>query len=121
MPARDTRNIEKAREKELEDIEQGRRIRVAADDRRGSSGRATVPTTRPALRSEVGSGDDDGSTDARSTPYAVSCRGPRRTRGQSGRAVAPSRGRLARPAVAVGASGAVVGAAVWRLLRRGSA
>ena len=39
LPARDTRNIEKAREKELEDIERGRQIREAAE-----ADGATAPT-----------------------------------------------------------------------------
>ncbi len=122
LPARDTRNIEKAREKELEDIELGRRIREAAD---------ADPDT-----STVAEGDGDGDTsatpdapeqssteDADPSDAAVRRQEPRPAASPSGGAVAlsPQAADASRgPVVALGAAGAVVGAAVWRLIRRGS-
>ena len=54
LPARDTRNIEKAREKELEDIELGRRIREAADAENGEDLRAETHAETDGRRRHCG-------------------------------------------------------------------
>ena len=122
LPARDTRNIEKAREKELEDIERGRQIRQAAE----------ADGARPPTGSTVENGD--GTPDADGAEVAEEVEGepqralredrPRPAASPTGgptalspQAAAASRG----PLMVVGATGAVVGAAVWRFIRRGSA
>ena len=126
-PARDTRNSEKARKKEHQDIERGRRIREAADmadggrplrAHRGRDSETTSTSSLTMMGRVPGDGTADGDRNEKRTPYAVSCRN--RVRRPDPRAVRPrcrpqaaaaSRG----PLMAVGATGAVVGAAVWRL------
>ena len=66
LPARDTRNIEKAREKELEDIELGRRIREAADADPDTAtvaegnGGGDTPDSRPPEQSSTEDADPVG-------------------------------------------------------------
>ena len=122
LPARDTRNIEKAREKELEDIELGRRIREAAD---ADPDTETVAegTERRQHVGHVGHvrAVEDGQ-EADASAHAVRRELPRPADGPSGGPVAlsPQAASASRgPVVALGAAGAVVGAAVWRLFRRG--
>lgn len=138
LPARDTRNIEKAREKELEDIELGRRIREAVDTENGDSedtgtvngaedgdrtGGADAESSAGDDRRFQASARDDTDADAVERQRGLRAELPRPAAGPSGgqvalspQAAAASRG----PVMALGAAGAVVGAAVWRLVRRGT-
>ncbi len=126
LPARDTRNIEKARQKELDDIERGRQIREAAE-----ADGATAPTggsdsdDGDADTTDDATGSEDAGDDALGAEpdHAVRRELPRPAGEPTGgpaalspQAAAASRG----PLMAVGATGAVIGAAVWRLVRRGS-
>ena len=128
LPARDTRNIEKARQKELEDIERGRQIREAAD--------TDVPTDGDDTGAEDADGSGtthDGSSTGTDTEadqveadrqHELRAELPRPAASPSGgpAALSPQAADASRgPLVAIGATGAVVGAAVWRLIRRGSA
>jgi membrane protein len=124
LPARDTRNIEKARQKELEDIERGRQIREAAAD---------TSSDAPAAEAADGTGTTyaDSSTatvtDAEQVEadrqHELRAELPRPAASPSGgpAALSPQAADASRgPLVAIGATGAVMGAAIWRLVRRGS-
>jgi membrane protein len=112
LPARDTRNIEKSREKELEDIERGRQIRVAAQLENGddphvepTSDTEPSPDTEPAA-----------ATDRAEPPLPRPADSPR---AGSPLAVPPQAAAASRgPAVALGAAGVLVGTTIWRYLKK---
>ena len=126
LPARDTRNIEKAREKELEDIEFGRRIREAADTDPDASTDADAGSQTGSDGSAVhadGTSERERQVAVRREPSEPSRELPRPAAGPTGGAVAlsPQAAAASRgPVMALGAAGAVVGATIWRVLKRQS-
>jgi membrane protein len=121
LPARDTRNIEKSREKELEDIERGRQIRVAAQLEDGDDPHVEpVPDAEPAPDVAV-SPDAEPSQDAEpSSDVEPSLPHPAGSpRAGSPLAVPPQAAAASRgPAVALGAAGVLVGTTIWRYLKK---
>jgi hypothetical protein len=129
LPARDTRNIEKAREKELEDIERGRQIRIAAqiddgDDPHVDRGDDDAPKSDddahdPAPDEPTPTGRPDVAVvrQAGEPPHPHPAGSP--TAGSPAamppQAAAASRG----PALALGAAGVLVGTTtIWRYLKK---
>jgi membrane protein len=124
LPARDTRNIEKAREKELEDIERGRQIRVAAQLESGES-----PHVDPDVHPDTGSDADlehetgppadtaaAAERDRSATPVPRPAGSPR---AGSPVAVPPQAAAASRgPVLALGAAGILVGTTIWRYLKK---